>query len=252
MSDADEASRALGEMLGALALTCPGGWAERRSGASAAACRTLAAPMNRVIAESHTADVADVAALIARLEGDLPYLLESRPGAAALEDWCRGRGMTPAPRVPLMTCSADAVTLPPYDEATVLRALTGSQLSEHVDVASVGYGMPRAWLAALDGSTLLDQDFGAGLVADVEGEPAATGISIVSGDWVGLFIIGTVPAYRRRGLGAALTARLVVDAVARNGVSRAVLQSSLMGMGVYERLGFATVESWTRWSPAVP
>lgn len=250
MSEADEASLALGDMLGALALTCPGGWAERRDGASASACRTVAAPMNRVIAESPAADVADVAALVARLEGDLPYVLESRPGADALEDWCRGRGMTPTPGVPLMTCSATAVTLPPYDDAAVLRSLTGSQLSEHVDVASVGYGMPRDWLAALDASTLLDQGFGAGLVADVDGEPAATGISIVSGDWVGAFIIGTVPAYRRRGLGAALTAKLVVDAVGRNGVGRAVLQSSVMGKGVYEALGFATVEPWTRWTPA--
>jgi hypothetical protein len=78
MSDADEASRALGEMLGALALTCPGGWAERRSGASAAACRTLAAPMNRAIAELPTADVADVAALVDRLAA-LPHILETAP-----------------------------------------------------------------------------------------------------------------------------------------------------------------------------
>jgi GNAT superfamily N-acetyltransferase len=249
MSEADEASRALGEMLGLLAETCPGGWSERRQAVSAAACRTVAAPMNRVIAELPSADLDDVADLVERL-ADLPHVLESRPGADGLDDWCRGRDMTATPGVPLMTCAATAVTLPPYDGATVMRRLVGSQMSEHVDVASVGYGMPREWLAALDRSTLLEQEFGAGLVADVDGEPAATGISIVSGDWVGVFIIGTVPSYRRRGLGAALTAQLVVDAVARNGVGRALLQSSVMGMGVYESLGFATVERWTRWTPA--
>jgi GNAT superfamily N-acetyltransferase len=203
--------------------------------------------MNRAIAEVPSTDVADVAALVERL-ADLPHILETRPGADAVEDWCRARGMTATPGVPLMTCSATAVTIPPYDDTTALRSLT--QMAEHVDVAAPSYDRPRDWLAALDHSTLFDQDFGAGLVADVEGEPAATGISIVAGDWVGVFIIGTVPAYRRRGLGAALTAKLVVDAVARNGVSRALLQSSVMGKGVYESLGFATVDEWTRWTPA--
>ncbi|MDT7548338.1 MAG: N-acetylglutamate synthase [Actinomycetota bacterium] len=249
MSEADEASRALGDMLGLMALTCPGGWAERREGASASACRTIAAPMNRAIAELPSADAADVAALVERL-ADLPHIVETRPGADAVEDWCRSRGMTATPGVPLMTCSATAVTMPPYDEATALRSLT--DMAEHVDVAAPSYDRPRDWLAALDGSTLFDQDFGAGLVADVDGEPAATGISIVAGEWVGVFIIGTVPAYRRRGLGAALTAKLVVDAVARNGVTRALLQSSAMGRGVYASLGFATVDEWTRWTPATP
>jgi GNAT superfamily N-acetyltransferase len=246
MSEADEASRAVGEMFGLMAVTCPGGWAERRGDASASACRTTAAPMNRAIAELPSADVADVAALVERL-ADLPHILETRPGADAVEDWCRSRGMTATPGVPLMTCSAEAVSMPPYDDATALRSLT--QMAEHVDVAAPSYDRPRDWLAALDQSTLFDQDFGAGLVADVDGEPAATGISVVAGEWVGVFIIGTVPAYRRRGLGAALTAKLVVDAVARNGVTRALLQSSVMGKGVYESLGFATVDEWTRWTP---
>ena len=86
------------------------------------------------------------------------------------------------------------------------------------------------------------------LIAEVEGESACTGISLVADDWVGVFIVGTVPAYRRRGLGAALTAKLVTDAVARNGVRQALLQSSAMGKRVYESLGFATVETWTRWT----
>jgi GNAT superfamily N-acetyltransferase len=249
MTEADAAIRALADMVAALSVTCPGGWAERRPGVSAAASGSNATPLNRVIGEATDADLDDIAALVARLEDDrLPHMVESRPGADVLEQWCRDRGMTAFARVPLMTCSIRDFKAPSPDGTTHMRALDAAQMPEHVEVASLGYGMPREVLAGLDASTLFDQPFGAGLIAAVDGMPAATGVSVVAGDWVGVFIIATVDAYRRRGIGAALTAKLVTDAVARNGVTGALLQSSDMGKPVYESLGFATVEHWTRWT----
>jgi GNAT superfamily N-acetyltransferase len=108
--------------------------------------------------------------------------------------------------------------------------------------------MPPDGLAGFEHSTLFAKEFGAGLIAEVDGEPACTGVSIVADDWVGVFIVGTIPAYRRGGLGAALTAKLITDAIARHGVGQALLQSSAMGQRVYESLGFATLETWTRWT----
>jgi hypothetical protein len=49
---------------------------------------------------------------------------------------------------------------------------------------------------------------------------------------------------RRRGYGAALTARAVLDVIAA-GARRALLMSSEMGLTTYERLGFQTLEVWS-------
>jgi GNAT superfamily N-acetyltransferase len=226
----------------------PNGWAEQRGGAVAAATGARATPLNRIIGETFDADLDDVAALAQRLLDDgLPHMVESRPGATALEDWCRDRGLTSSPGVPLMSCATADLDVPASD-AIHWRSLCAAEMPAHVDVAAAGFGLDRDALGGLDASTLFDEGFGAGLIAEVDGVPACTGISIVAGDWVGLFIIATVDAHRRQGLGAALTAKLVTDAVERNGVSRALLQSSELGKPVYERLGFATLEHWTRWA----
>jgi GNAT superfamily N-acetyltransferase len=250
MTEADEAALALGDMLAALGTTLPRGWGERRGGASAAATGTMSTPLNRVIGEALDADIDDVAALRQRLVDDgLPHMVESRPGATALENWCRSNGMTTTgPGVPLMTCSTTDLNPPSSDRAIRWRSLTAAEMPDHVDVATVGYGMDPEVLEAFKASTLFDEKFGAGLIAELDGMPACTGVSIVAGAWVGVFIVATIDTFRRRGLGAALTAKLVTDAVERNGVSRALLQSSEMGKPVYESLGFVTVEDWTRWT----
>jgi GNAT superfamily N-acetyltransferase len=250
MTEADEAAIALGDMLAALGTTLPRGWGERRGGASAAATGTMATPLNRVIGEALDADVDDIAALRQRLVDEgLPHMVESRPGATALEGWCRDSGMTTAGSgVPLMICRTDDLDVPTSEPAIHWRSLTAAEMPDHVDVATAGFGMDREVLEGLAASTLFDRGFGAGLIAELDGVPACTGVSVAAGDWVGVFIVATIDAFRRRGLGAALTAKLVTDAVERNGVSRALLQSSEMGKPVYESLGFVSVEDWTRWS----
>ena len=49
--------------------------------------------------------------------------------------------------------------------------------------------------------------------------------------------------------GASVTARIVVDG-GRLGAHTAYLQSSPMGVGVHERLGFRTIETWACSYPA--
>jgi GNAT superfamily N-acetyltransferase len=87
-------------------------------------------------------------------------------------------------------------------------------------------------------------------VGEIAAEPVVTGMSVTVDSAVGIFNVATVEHHRRRGYGAALTARAVNDAV-RDGAAWAWLQSSDDGYGVYEHLGFSTVERWPCWiSPA--
>ena len=71
-------------------------------------------------------------------------------------------------------------------------------------------------------------------------DPVVSGLRWQTGRTVGVYSIATVGAARRRGYGAAMTARIVADGVAA-GCDVAILQASEMGRPIYERLGFRTV-----------
>jgi GNAT superfamily N-acetyltransferase len=75
---------------------------------------------------------------------------------------------------------------------------------------------------------------------------ATRSASTCSGAFTALFTIATLPAYRGRGYGTAMTARIVADGLA-GGAKWSWLQSSPAGYTTYDRLGFRTVESWPCW-----
>jgi ribosomal protein S18 acetylase RimI-like enzyme len=89
-------------------------------------------------------------------------------------------------------------------------------------------------------------------VGEVDGRAVATGLGFTVDDHVGIFNVATSPEVRRRGYGAALTARATEDGLAA-GAGWAWLQSSPSGYRVYERLGFRPVERWdVCWLPLTP
>jgi predicted GNAT family acetyltransferase len=77
-------------------------------------------------------------------------------------------------------------------------------------------------------------------VGYASGDPVVSGLGWRTGRTIGVYSIATVGSARRRGYGAAMTARVVADGMVA-GCDVAVLQASEMGRPVYERLGFRTV-----------
>ena len=73
-----------------------------------------------------------------------------------------------------------------------------------------------------------------------DGDPVVCGLGWRTGRTIGVYSIATVPSARRRGYGAAMTARVVADG-ADAGCDVAALQASEMGRPIYERQGFRTV-----------
>lgn len=65
----------------------------------------------------------------------------------------------------------------------------------------------------------------------------------------GVYSVGVVEAFRRRGIGEAMT-RAVLRAGREAGCRVAVLQSSEMGRPLYERMGFETVVTYHHFEPA--
>lgn len=87
----------------------------------------------------------------------------------------------------------------------------------------------------------------AGFVAYVDGVPAAAAMSFTALDITRVGWVGTVPAFRRRGLGTAVT-RAAVLAGFDAGASLAALESSPEGVPLYRSMGFRTITHYRVWS----
>ena len=105
--------------------------------------------------------------------------------------------------------------------------LAAAGLAEHVRLI----GMPDGFLSGADPSAFHV------LVARLDGENVATGLAFDHGGDCGIYNVTTLEPARRRGIGTALTARLLHDAAAR-GCTTATLQSTEMAERVYAAVGF--------------
>jgi ribosomal protein S18 acetylase RimI-like enzyme len=73
-----------------------------------------------------------------------------------------------------------------------------------------------------------------------EGAPVASSLVFFGGGVAGIYHVSTAPAYRRRGLGSAITTAALAEAH-RRGYSVAILHATAAGYPVYRRLGFDEV-----------
>ncbi|MGZ6574013.1 MAG: GNAT family N-acetyltransferase [Solirubrobacteraceae bacterium] len=105
-----------------------------------------------------------------------------------------------------------------------------------------GVGVPAGLLSGADPTAFHT------LVARVEGENMTTAIAFDHDGDCGVFNMSTIEAARRRGLGTALTARHIHDAVER-GCSTASLQSTLMAERVYAAVGFRDLGRFLEYVP---
>jgi GNAT superfamily N-acetyltransferase len=83
----------------------------------------------------------------------------------------------------------------------------------------------------------------------VEGEAVATADATFGGGVVGLYNIATRPAFRRKGIGLAMTRAPLIEARAA-GWSRGILQAAAGGVSVYHRVGFRPFGRVTEFKPA--
>lgn len=87
-------------------------------------------------------------------------------------------------------------------------------------------------------------------VAALDGENVSTLMALDHEGDCGIYMVGTVPAARRRGLGTALTAHAVAAARER-GCTTASLQSTAMAEGVYAAVGFRDLGRFLEYVPAI-
>ena len=167
-----------------------------------------------------------------------------------LQDQATARGMKPEEHIPLMVLEdpRDLATNAATD-ALLIRELRPPEASVHARLAAAGFEAPAEPFLQLMTPSILAAPGVRCYLGEVDGEPVTTAVGLALGSFVGIFNVATPPAYRRRGYGAAVTARAVADGVAA-GATWAWLQSSGAGYHVYNRLGFRTTEDWQCWLSA--
>ncbi|MGD1091888.1 MAG: GNAT family N-acetyltransferase [Bryobacteraceae bacterium] len=136
----------------------------------------------------------------------------------------------PADRLPAIEC------IPVNDAST--RATFGEITSVTFDipttVAKAVYTREEAWQGNYQGFI--------GLVA---GRPVSIVAIVPAAEALGIYSLGTLPAFRRQGNGEALLRAAVAETRRRTGLERLVLQSTEAGYSMYKRLGFRDAAKFT-------
>lgn len=164
----------------------------------------------------------------------------------AVREAAQRAGLTMVESRPGMTVAlADVVPVSPPVGVEVFRVEDPALLDEVVDVDAAAFSGDAATTRLFLPDTVLEDPAQRVYAARVDGRLVSVGESTTLDGVIGVFGIATVPAYRRRGLGAAVTTLLLADR--RGEADVAVLDASDLGFGVYGRLGFRTTSTWEVW-----
>ena len=105
--------------------------------------------------------------------------------------------------------------------------ITATSFQIPYDVATLIYGQDVIW----NGPFL-------GYVGYVDQVAVSTVGYVLDDDVIGVYSVGTLPEYRRRGYAEALMRNTLEDMLARTGHRNVVLQSTRQGHALYRRMGF--------------
>jgi len=165
----------------------------------------------------------------------------------AFETTLRQRGFSERLRMPGMALLADPGTRcapPGLEVRPVTEERTRHDFQAVCAAAYATYGSPpdytRDAFATLDSLCAPHIQGFVGYAADT---PAATAALYLTHGVAGIAWVGTMPEYRNRGFGEAVTWATVREGL-RRGACFANLQASPMGRPIYERMGFVTPTSY--------
>ncbi|MEO6715084.1 MAG: GNAT family N-acetyltransferase [Mycobacteriales bacterium] len=187
-------------------------------------------------------------------ERELPLLIQlaptARPVGLADELISRGYGIARAARTVQVAELDGVVAVGDASRADISGVVSGTWYDVVAQVNSSFEQHRRAARALLDG---VAQPSAFALVT-LDGAPAAAGRGVSDGDWLGVFNMATLPAYRRQGCAAAVLAALAVWA-RDHGAKRAYLQmdgDNTAAPALYARAGFTPCYEYAFWGKTYP
>ncbi|MET8405697.1 GNAT family N-acetyltransferase [Streptomyces sp900116325] len=233
--------------LETLAATVTGRTSRGPQGAVLAISGAPIAVLNAIISPSLEPSADEIMALAA--EGspwELPWSIHVRgvPGPLVAEAAAR-HGLTHFEREPLMIRHSDqGLPTEPVVDGLRIRAVPGDELDLYALTMAEGFEAPHEMFQVIADPSLAKIDGMTFYLAELDGVPVGTGMTATSGDLTGLFNITTLPGYRQRGFGRAVTLEMVRSGFAA-GAGTAYLYASEMGEPVYRSVGFRTQEYLT-------
>ena len=84
-----------------------------------------------------------------------------------------------------------------------------------------------------------------GWVGYVDGEPVVSTACVVAADVVGVYSVGTMPDWRRRGYAEQLMRTVLGQIAQETGIERTILQATSEGFRVYQRMGYRRVTQFS-------
>lgn len=246
----DEIARSNVRVWELLVGAMPGGWLRREGGALGVVTGVGLGGFNGVWGELRDVDPSAVARLLDSVrEAGVPHCLQLRPGwPPEVDQIAQERGLVRVAGEPLMVRGHDPQLAAALSvEGLSLRPLTPEEAALHAHVVAGGQVVQHEDPYSKVASPAVLRTPGVRCyVGEVGGKAVTTALSVTTDHCVGVFSVATLPEHRRRGYGAAVTARAVCDGFDR-GSRWAWLTASEPGYPVYRDLGFLTVERLDFW-----
>jgi GNAT superfamily N-acetyltransferase len=140
--------------------------------------------------------------------------------------------------------------IPNSDDRVDIESVTDTAgLATFAEISAATFEMPLGIASEAMPESTLSEETLEPLLARVDGVPVGCGLLARSDDIAGVYTIGVLEEYRRRGIGEALTWG-VLRAGREAGCEVGILQSSQLGYSVYEKMGFETIVEYHQFHPA--
>jgi GNAT superfamily N-acetyltransferase len=116
------------------------------------------------------------------------------------------------------------------------------KLEQFRDVLGRTFLMPRDEVDLILSDRTLEAGHVKHYVGSVEGLPVATATIVLDGKVAGVWNVGTLPEWERKGIGGAIMRHILLDAQGL-GYEASMLLASPEGVPLYERLGYFTLDT---------
>jgi len=168
-----------------------------------------------------------------------PFVMRIRVGfGPETQRAMRELGLEPAEQLPGMILSP-VIEAPPAPDDLEIVEWNAESLGTYNEILAEAFGTSVQMMNDLIRPSLLASE-ARGYLGYLDGRPVATSALIPSDGVAGVYNVSTLPEYRKRGLGEAMTWHAVREG-ARGGCRIGSLQASAMGQPVYARMGFRNI-----------
>jgi GNAT superfamily N-acetyltransferase len=226
-----------------LAMANPGGDFEELDGLTLVATGAAAASFNVAFVTRPLPDPSDALGAGRRWfsQRKLPFCVRVRSGLdPETGRACRSGGFTEIDTMPCMLLGTTALDDVPCDRLDILEADEPGAASDQAQVLTSGFPMPEEFASLLVAEGLLRERATELYVGYHAGQAVASSSLVVSGTVAGIYNVATLPGFRHRGYGEAMTRHAIARAY-ELGCDIATLQATPLGRPIYERMGFRTV-----------